>query len=184
MARSRHDDDSDPRNPFDRRGVLKDGRSFRVSATMRDSADRLTDVQRAVLATAAVLDGRTMIDGSLHKPGHRFASADGGVRVTVSDTRKAAYDSYEQHMSGAWRTADTEIGRPGDVCTVRNDAFPRDFGSAGHYDEDGICTPDRLLGGDTDETDETDETDDSKQTMDEVYAQHDAEQAAAWRTRT
>ena len=49
-----YDDDA-----LDENGLLKDGRSVRISMMMRDSADGLTDLQRSVLdhfAPARVVD--------------------------------------------------------------------------------------------------------------------------------
>jgi hypothetical protein len=113
-----------------------------------------------------------MFDASLHRPGHRFASADGGVRVTVADVREQAYRSYEDAMSSAWkRTADAE-GAEGAACTVKNSAYPRSFGSAGHI-KNGVCVPDQSR----------DSRDDGEhqQTLDELYLERDREMANAWR---
>jgi hypothetical protein len=166
MARNRRDTDDDA---FDANGVLRDGRSTRISSTLRDAAS----------------DGRSMFDASLHKPGHRFASttADGIVKITVSDARQRSYNDYEATMSSAWkRTADAE-GRPGAACTVRNYQYRDFFGAPGHIDDSGICVPDDL-GDDETADSQRDARRDSKETMDELYLQRDREQSEAWKSRT
>jgi hypothetical protein len=71
------DDDS----PFDRFGVLKDGRTATVSMMMRDSSQR---------------DGR-VTDASLHRPGYRIGDTD------MRDAKQRAYDAYAFDVENAWR---------------------------------------------------------------------------------
>jgi hypothetical protein len=107
------DDDS----PFDRNGVLKDGRTARHS--MRDAS--------------------RVIDAGLHRPGYRVTN-DAALR----DAKQQARDAYERDLQNAWRDGGSE-GAEGSVCTVRNDSYPGYTGSAGHI-RNGVCTPDALQG--------------------------------------
>jgi hypothetical protein len=170
MAR-RHDDD-DPNNPFDRNGILKDGHSTRISATVRDSAS----------------DSRPMIDAALHRPGHRFAATDGTVRVVIADDRARAYDSYERDMGQRWRGAsDNEGQAEGSQCTVRS--------GAGRYGVEGFPGIMRMIDGElhcvaddrSNDIRSDSRRDDSQQThrqkMEKLYALRDAEQSEAWRSR-
>jgi hypothetical protein len=101
---ARHDDVDDDPAPFDRRGILRDGRSTRVPMAMRDSAS----------------DHR-QFDAALHRPGFRGGSSttDAAVLVTVADAREKTYDAYEREMSQAWRGADASGQPEGAICTVR-----------------------------------------------------------------
>jgi hypothetical protein len=124
----RYDDDDD--DAFDERGLLKDGRTARISMQMRDAA--LTP--RSIAQDAARRFGlRDAAD--LYAPGPRFCTDAAGLE------RKAeAYRQMCTELCDAWRTPATDAGgsrgqRPGDQCTIN--------GAPGHLNERLDCVPDR-----------------------------------------
>jgi hypothetical protein len=93
MNRTIHNDDD-----FDERGILKDGRSVRVSLTMRDSA-----MSRQA---NRITDGRTSDPLALHRP---------GFRVPVVNDRRATRDAYQQYETGLanrYKVGDGEVQCP------------------------------------------------------------------------
>jgi len=128
----RLEDDDD--SPFDKRGVLKDGRSIRTPMYLMDAT------QRGVREHfQQVTDGSS--DGAgLHRPGPRYI-ADAAMR----DAKQQALDEYQRDVENAWRADAKETwGEVGDQCTVR--AGGRDEGSPGHLRRIGnrlVCVPDR-----------------------------------------
>ena len=124
----RLEDDDD--SPFDKRGVLKDGRSIRTPMFLMDAT------QRAI--ATHLHDGHGNRDLVGHRPGHVVSDAS-----DANDARDAAYRLYDEQLTNAWRTGGVE-GREGAVCTVRNGEYPEHFGAPGHI-RDGVCTPDELL---------------------------------------
>ena len=78
---------------FDERGVLKDGRTLRVS--MMDAAD-LPKVRDA--------DG-----GPLGQPGFTTRDASGAAADKFRDTRNALYDEYDAEISSQWKN--TGVGK-------------------------------------------------------------------------
>jgi hypothetical protein len=138
MAAARHDDD----DPFDEFGVLRDGRSVRVSMQMRDAA--MADSQRDA---ARRFDDRL----ALHRPGPRYSTDQAGI-----DAKAKAYADSVVELTTAWQRkpvadADTGFGSgefqgamEGDVCTVREGGV--DEGSPGHLRMVSgklTCVPDR-----------------------------------------
>jgi hypothetical protein len=89
---------------FDERGILKDGRSTRVSMRFRDS---LSPLQKAVAADTAartnkITDGRGGDANSLHRPGFRVSAGD--ARQKVAD----AYARYETELCNRYKANDSE----------------------------------------------------------------------------
>jgi hypothetical protein len=150
---SSHDDDDDD-DAFDRNGVLKDGRSFRVPLYMADS---LTPLQRSVAADSAarghdkifdsmradadrvrIVDAFGGTDG-LHRPGARYPRS--GVRIvtvdharqaTLASMRSQAHALRDAEATYAWRGGPQE----GDHCTID--------GAAGTLVREGgdlVCRP-------------------------------------------
>jgi hypothetical protein len=115
---------------FDERGILKDGRTARVPVRLRDYAAGMSPVQGC-------------------KPGFRFAtdSQSRQRRQAVND----AYAQSEAAMCSAWKNPPRGLGalrdangngngvgsggfrgqRENDICTVRGEDYPDDFGSPG-----------------------------------------------------
>jgi hypothetical protein len=163
MTRNYDDDDDD--SPFDENGVLKDGRSVRVS---------LMDATRA---------RQQLHDGKGGQPGHRpgFAFTDTSVR----DRREQAYQDYERDLCNSYLNVDAEDAKDaesyraaalGSVCTVKGEEYPDDFGAPGHVRRVGgelVCVPDRQSAS----------ADDHALTMDEIYETYDRELRDSWRTR-
>jgi hypothetical protein len=105
--RFHHDDD----DPFDRNGVLKDGKRVRFGMMMRDG---MTPLQRSIAeeATRASLHdghGGTALIG--HRPG--FVTSEDSWRI-----RDQAYQQSRRDLADAWRTPT--------VPPVRSDAAPLD----------------------------------------------------------
>jgi hypothetical protein len=96
-----HHDEEDDANPFDRHGLLKDGRRVRVS--MMDS---LSPVQQTVaLSNLRVLDGQHGTRG-LSRPGFRIPATDARERQTSDAAiraRDAAYADYERDLVNAYK---------------------------------------------------------------------------------
>ena len=86
MAAARHDDD----DPFDEFGVLRDGRSVRVSMQMRDAA--MADSQRDA---ARRFDDRL----ALHRPGPRYSTDQAGI-----DAKAKAYAGSVVELTTAWQS--------------------------------------------------------------------------------
>jgi hypothetical protein len=157
--RHQHIDDDDP---FDANGLLKDGRSVRISMAMRDSvlADRRKVVTRydprgrsegyweeeeddaahdamrdAAMRGAPFLhDGHGNTDVVGHRPGYL-------VRADIAnDQRRRAHDAYRHDLENAWRNP---FSRP--APENRHDAEarpPTGFGSHGSrgQQEGDLCT--------------------------------------------
>ncbi len=166
MVRNLQHDDDDA-NPYDARGVLKDGRSVRVPTAMRDSMR--TDIARH----AAVLDA-PMFDAASRRPGFRF-TAD----ASMLDATERAYSDYENAQTNTWRGADAEGGVEGALCTVKNSEYPEAFGSRGHLVRVGnklVCTPDRRDDARRDALPVRDE-------REQTYAAYQSYAENAWRSR-
>lgn len=149
---SRHNDDDDP---FDERGILKDGRSVRVS----------------MMDAEAVRHRLNLHDGAGHSPGHRpgFAFSD----VSIGDEREQAYADYEADLTSAYKMDAGEGTREGDICTVKNAEYPNAFGSPGHLRRRNgklVCVPDEPRSRDT-------------MTVDQAYAQYEKELSERWKGR-
>ena len=124
----RYADDDDN---LDENGVLKDGRSVRISM-MRDSD--LTELQRSVRDHFAPV---TMVDSfgdsglALHKPGARYLIAGTGTGdharlVTADHVRREARDQYVADLQDAWKgdnTNDREVARVHNTGDARTDAY-------------------------------------------------------------
>jgi hypothetical protein len=138
------DDDS----PFDERGRLKDGRTYRVRMHAKDS------VQAAIMADrrSHVTDATGDSGLGLHRPGARFATD-----ASLYDAAMEAYAQATCAAEEAWRKGpgwqDASAlgtgysGREGDPCTVRAGASEGYLeGSPGHLARvDGklVCVPDK-----------------------------------------
>jgi hypothetical protein len=143
MIRDIDDDDS----PFDREGLLKDGRTARFTMMMHDA----DSVGRAIAedrARATVHDGSGGGELALHRPGYRYV----GDAVAAEREKLAAYDQACADLSNAWRRDAQPSGAyplsagEGTVCT-------RD-GRAGHLRRNDSgdwleCVPDKPSGEDS-----------------------------------
>ena len=130
---TRHDDD----DAFDAFGILRDGKSTRVSVMMRDAA--MSPLQRSVMADGLRRDAARRLGladaAALHKPGQRFCT-DEAARARVEEV----YQDEKRKLQDAWRkpvadAAGEFLGaRPGDKCTLD--------GQPGHLDHRLRCVPD------------------------------------------
>jgi hypothetical protein len=112
MTKQRHDDD----DAFDERGILKDGRSYRVPLRMMDSMQR--DIARHA---ARITDAMGESGPALRRPGYRVSAA--------LPRDWSIYDAYDEAVSRMWE----------------NNA-PTGGGSSGPRDEregNSVCVPDR-----------------------------------------
>ena len=124
-----YDDDDN----LDENGLLKDGRSVRISMMMRDSADGLTDLQRSVLdhfAPARVVDAFGDAGAGLHRPGSRYLVAGAGTidhakQVMADHVRREARDQYIAELQDAWKgnNTDREVARIHNTGDARTDAY-------------------------------------------------------------
>ena len=125
----RYDDDDDE-SPFDRNGLLKDGRTTRVSMMARDG---LSDVQRTIMADKAA---RQFDDsGCRHQLGLRYlptrlgASARQSLRCDVRrtpDAWKTPSSPAVTEASNLWKTnnmSDREVARLHNTGDARRDAY-------------------------------------------------------------
>jgi hypothetical protein len=111
----RHDTDDDA---FDEHGILKDGRSYRVRMTARDS---LTPVQRAIASRRQLSDQ----EAASCRPGFRYGSR------PASD-RQNLYDAYDAEVSNMWQTGFGGTGagshgprqQPPEGSSCTRDGFP------------------------------------------------------------
>ena len=88
---------------FDERGILKDGRSIRVSMQMRDAAMSRSGERRQQQPPPLIIDGRTPNDPTaLHRPGFRIRTGD--ARQSVSD----AYAKADRQANHQWKCQDKE----------------------------------------------------------------------------
>jgi hypothetical protein len=128
MTRQRHDDD----DAFDERGILKDGRSYRVPLRMMDAMQR--DVARH---GARITDAMGESGPALRRPGYRVSDA--------FPRDWSVYDAYDEEVSRMWEnkpsTSNGSSGprsaQPGDSCTLN--------GRAGRLRSIGgslVCVPD------------------------------------------
>jgi hypothetical protein len=109
MTRQRHDDD----DAFDERGILKDGRSYRVPLRMMDSMQR--DVARHA---ARITDAMGESGAALRRPGYRLSDA--------FPRDWSVYDAYDEEISRMWENKPpTGAGssaprgaQPGNSCTL------------------------------------------------------------------
>jgi hypothetical protein len=126
----------DDLDPFDERGILKDGHSSRISMTMRDSLRN----NLRITAGDGTLDG-------LHRPGFRVASD-----ASQRDGVKLALADYRDWVTTAWRGKDAGKGKiepvskitgtgsgefrseqqEGSVCTINGE---------NGYIRNGVCVP-------------------------------------------
>jgi hypothetical protein len=167
-------------DPFDERGVLKDGRTFHIRFT--DSA--LSPLQRAVAehfsdswrGAARVTDASGQGGLALHKPGWRRLNDDVGDAA-----KEEAYQARDAWLVNAWRGSDAGEGAEGAACTVRNAQYPRDFGAPGHI-KNGVCVPDKPRSRATAPapTDAAKDAKDWARIREEMYSRYDLEASLAW----
>jgi hypothetical protein len=156
MARTHRRQIEDDDNPFDERGVLKDGRTVRVSLMdaldvrtkkKPDDDDEDEDDNEEGDDVGAndglrITDGQGNSDLGLHRPGFRIA--DGKPRV------KDHYDSYNARAANSFK-GDAVGGSEGDTCTID--------GSPGHLQTRNgqlVCVPDEPATDDHATTDQRD----------------------------
>jgi hypothetical protein len=126
-----YDDD----NNLDENGLLKDGRSVRISMMMRDGGeDGLTDLQRSVRDATAplrVVDAFGNSGLALSRPGARYLTAgtrttDHAALVMRDHLRREARDQYVADLQDAWKgnnTNDREVARVHNTGDARTDAY-------------------------------------------------------------
>jgi hypothetical protein len=165
---------------LDRRGLLRDGCSCRVSATMRDGTVPPT-LWADPFADAKV--GFT--DGS----GNPWSASRPGFRIRANDDRKAQRDAvaaYNLEISSRWKCGDQQSvcqecsgsGSDGDSCDncggegVVDDNYERSSAAAFRNSETNPY--DRR----------TVDMAQHRQLMDKLYRERDAELEQAWRQKT
>jgi hypothetical protein len=132
----RHDDDD---GPFDAFGILRDGRSVRVSLMMRDAA-MADSMQRDAARRFGLGDAL-----ALHKPGQRL-QVDEAARAHVEEV----YQDEKRKLQDAWRKPVADAAgefrgaQENDVCTVREGGVGE--GGPGHLRMVNgrlVCVPDQ-----------------------------------------
>jgi hypothetical protein len=173
---------------FDERGLLRDGRIYRVPTKLMDGARQ---------RPARVVDAKGGTEG-LGRPGYRVPVSDSPLHALAAATkRQSAYDSYERDLVNAWRGKGDAVGESDDegaICTVQNDDFPDYYGSPGHIrNHNGrlVCVHDDYDGDDDEEEDIADPQSDHrtldrkmadhKQRMNLEYSNYDKSLKDAWR---
>ena len=101
---NRYADDDD----LDENGLLKDGRSARISMMMRDGLTALQRSVRDATAPLRVVDAFGNSGLALNKPGARYLSAgehtvDHAALVMRDHQRREARDEYVQDLCNAWK---------------------------------------------------------------------------------
>jgi hypothetical protein len=194
MARNVRQIDED--DAFDENGILRDGRSIRVHMMMRDGADHLSDLQRAVLTDAATREAIATRDATARSFGLRdgLALSRPGFRYNTSDTadtnREKLYDGYQRDMGERWRGADSSGQPAGAQCTVREGGGK--YGAEGSpgimqmIDGELRCVATRRDDSRSDSRrDDSGSNNESHQSrMEKLYAARDADLSEAWRSRS
>jgi hypothetical protein len=181
MPRNYVRDDDDDDDAFDERGILKDGRIFRLRFADANS------LQRAVAAHfAKVTDSNGRGGAALQRPGYRVLDDAAGL-----DEKQKAYLTYDENIRRAYLDVQSDDPITGfgsgelrgsqenDICTVRNADFPLDFGSPGHmrmYNGKLTCVPDRPR------SKAANDTRDHATVMAEEYSRYEQSLRDAWRT--
>jgi hypothetical protein len=179
--RQRYSDD----DAFDESGILKDGRTTRVSLQMRDAirrkareSDMLRDVNSRPRITTRIVDGNGNDGLALQKPGYRISTDDAG-KNRVSD----AHREYQTRLVHAYKIGD---GVQCSTCFGSGEINGEDCDDC---DGTGVM-PERSSSskgyGSGNEGSSSDDSrsvnlDQHRQTMDRLYAARDAELQDAWR---
>jgi hypothetical protein len=122
---------NDDDDAFDERGLLRDGRIYRVHMSMRD-AMWARDQQRSPV----LHDGRGGPVGP--RPGFILSDASNDQRQQAyADYQRDLLDAYKNRPAGA-SSVDPIGAQEDDLCTVRNAEFPEDQ-LKGRL----VCVPDR-----------------------------------------
>jgi hypothetical protein len=119
------EEEQNPEDPFDENEVLKDGRSFRVEASMQDGMT--ADMREAVIRQMQPKDSKAfprtgrmqVVDGStkgtlgLHHPGFRVFSQSGTpgdqwLADGLHEEAQLAYAAVEHRLTNAWKGRDTK----------------------------------------------------------------------------
>jgi hypothetical protein len=173
MPRPHHATNDD--DIWDERGLLRDGKKYRVSLMAMDSASiaaraQLTDAERLSLDSC--------------KPGYRYATDSAAARAA----KQRARDAYRQvcdDLENSWRNPDPDgqlgISTEGDQCTVRQGGY--DEGSPGHLRRIGnnlICVPDDYDPDDNDNGFNSDRRS-VRDAKERAYEQYERELRDAWR---
>jgi hypothetical protein len=182
----RHDDED---SPLDGRGVLRDGRTFRVGMQFRDQNDDDVAAHFSALQTidagarcqqfdgtrAAFHDVRGMASG--YRPGFIIP------RVPIAnDPREAAYREVEARDASAWRTPPRRDADP-DISRAGSSQFTTPEGSPCMTDDKRVGTLQRVDGkpvcvaADETRTDSRPITDERER----LYRMVDWEAANSWR---
>jgi hypothetical protein len=166
-------------DPFDERGLLKDGHVARVRMTMRDGKP------------TRELERPRVTDSFGRRPGNRPGFIVDANRA-ARDAKARAYAAYELELGNRWRTRDDDpptgagshgpIGqREGDLCTINGFAGVLRPGPDGKL----VCVvtnnKQSFNGSNGDDNPASDSIGDAKQRLAELYAARDAEDANAWR---
>lgn len=108
------DDDDDP---FDEKGILKDGRRFRVPMHMADSVQR--EIAAHARRQSQIRDGSGTTIG-LHRPGFRLPSGKAGDNIRVA--RAVMYEIRDEALSQQYQNPvrKSAQGDNGDRSTGRN----------------------------------------------------------------
>ena len=111
-----HENHDDYEEPFDERGLLRDGKSVRVSLMMRDG---MSPSQRAVAedALARRFGLRHALD--LHQCGPRHCTD-----AAANDAREKAYQEMCDELMNAWRTPSAPLPAPGAAARDATPARP------------------------------------------------------------
>ena len=183
-VQSEFEEEENEDSAFDRRGLLKDGRSTRIPLYLKDGSPNphLSPVQRSIAAThqPLVVDGSSK-PNAMHRPGFRYL-ADANRRAINDAVKNEAYQEVDRRDANAWKGATNRTNlrdaQEGDPCTVRGPEYPEDFGSPGtlQMGSDGlVCVPD-------------DSQQDARRSQDAVdakraaYEEYDRVARDAWRT--
>jgi hypothetical protein len=110
IMRQRYSDDDTEDDAFDSRGVLRDGRTTRVSMQTRDASrrkaresDMLDAVNNRPRVTTCIVDGNGNGGLALNRPGYRI-STDHDT-ITAGKSRVAdAYETYQRELCSRWQT--------------------------------------------------------------------------------
>ena len=173
--------EEDDDNPFDERGILKDGRTARVSFfDAAASRYQLSDAERYVMEDMA---HRHASAGN--RPGFRYLATDEAkiARQRVRD----AYAAYDQERELAWADPNLNSGagerqfigaREGDLCS--RDGYPGRL----RYTDDGDleCVLDHLSGS-ADHRTLDQKMQDHQLRMDEEYQAYARRKSEEWRGR-
>jgi hypothetical protein len=189
IMRQRYSDDDTEDDAFDSRGVLRDGRTTRVSMQTRDASrrkaresDMLRDVNvnNRARVTTRIVDGNGNGGLALNRPGYRINTGDSSARQKSLADAYAADSAYQRNR---YKCADGErlCGKCHGEGFINGEQCPACYGSGVVDDGDDNDFDDRKRNQPRNDGSVIHQTTDHATMMNRLYSQLDSELQDAWR---